>query len=75
MLESLFNKVAGLKAHNFIKKKLQHNFIKKKLQHRCFPVNIAKLLRKPVLKNICEQLLLRDGESALYDKYLKYLLI
>ena len=25
------------------------NFIKKKLQHRCFPVNIAKFLRTPVL--------------------------
>ena len=36
MLEPLFNKVAGLKAYNFIKKRLQH---------RCFPVNIAKLLR------------------------------
>ena len=33
VLESLSNKVAGLKAGNFIKKKLQH---------RCFPVNIAK---------------------------------
>ena len=35
------------------------NFIKKILQHRCFPVNIAKLLRTPVLKNICERLLLQ----------------
>ena len=34
MLESLFNKV--------IKKSY---FIKKILEHRCFPVNIAKLLR------------------------------
>ena len=31
-----FNKVAGLKAYNFIKKRLWH---------RCFPVNMAKLLR------------------------------
>ena len=29
------------------------NFIGKRLQHRCFPVNIAKFLRTPVLKNIC----------------------
>ena len=36
MLESLFDKVAGLKVCNFIKKRLQH---------RCFPVNIAKFLR------------------------------
>ena len=26
------------------------------LQHRCFPVNIAKILRTLVLKNICERL-------------------
>ena len=32
------------------------NFIKKRLQHRCFPMNIAKFLRTPVLKNICERL-------------------
>ena len=35
--------------------------IKNRLQHRCFPVNIAKLLRRPVLKNICERLLLFLG--------------
>ena len=29
------------------------NFIKKRLQHRCFPVNTAKFLRAPILKNIC----------------------
>ena len=27
------------------------NFIKKRLQHRCFPVNIAKLLRTPFSQN------------------------
>ena len=32
------------------------NFIKKKLQHRCF---LAKYLRTPILRNICEQLLLK----------------
>ena len=37
-----FNDIAGLKACNFIKKGLQH---------RCFPVNIAKFLRIPILKN------------------------
>ena len=26
----------------------------KRLQHRCFPVNIAKFLRKPILQSICE---------------------
>ena len=34
------------------------HFIKKKLEHSCFAVNIAKLLRAPILKNICERLLL-----------------
>ena len=34
--ESLFNNVAGFKACKFIKKRLQH---------RCFPVNIANILR------------------------------
>ena len=49
MLESLFNKVAGLWACNFIKISLRH---------RCFPAKFAKFLRKPILKNICERLLL-----------------
>ena len=43
VLESLFNKVAGLK---------------KRLQHKCFPVNIVKFLKTPILKNIYERLLL-----------------
>ena len=36
VLESLFNKVAGLKAYNYNKKRHQL---------RCFPVNIAKFSR------------------------------
>ena len=47
--ELLFNKVTGLEVCNFIKKRLQH---------RCLLVNIAKFLRTPILKNICEWLLL-----------------
>ena len=43
MFESLFNKVADYQACNFIKKSLQH---------RCFPVNIVKFLRTPILKFI-----------------------
>ena len=43
VLESLFEKVAGLKVCNFIKKRPQH---------RWFPVNIAKFLRLSILKNI-----------------------
>ena len=49
MLESPFNKVAGCQAWNFIKKRRQHG---------CFLVNIAKFLRTPILKIICERLLL-----------------
>ena len=47
VLESLFKKIVGLKACNFIKKKPQH---------RCLSVNIAKFLRLPILKNICKWL-------------------
>ena len=36
VFESLLNKAAGLKAYNFVKKRLWHG---------CFPVNIARLLR------------------------------
>ena len=45
-----FNKNAGLQACNFIENRLQH---------RCFLVNIAKLLSTPILKNICERLILK----------------
>ena len=48
VLESLFNKVAVLKTWKFILKK-------------CFPGNIAKFIRTPILKNICEQLLLKKS--------------
>ena len=48
VLESLFNKVASLKAWNFIKKRLQQRY---------FPVNVAKLLRTSILKNMFEWLL------------------
>ena len=34
------------------------------LQHRCFPVNIAKILRTLVLKNICERLFERFATWA-----------
>ena len=48
-MESLFNKVEGLQARNFIKKRLQHN---------CFLENNAKFLKTTILKSICERLLL-----------------
>ena len=45
-----FNENANLQSCNFIKKRLQHSI----------PVNIAKFLRTPVLKNIgCERLFQR----------------
>ena len=43
VLKPLLNKVPGCKACNFAKKRIQHS---------CFPVNIAKFLRAPILKNI-----------------------
>ena len=48
MLESLFNKVVGLKACNFIKRRLQH---------KCFPVKFAKCLRVPFLQNLFSRVL------------------
>ena len=54
--ECLFNKVACLNACNFIKKRLWH---------RCFPVKFVKFSRTPILKNICERLLLHHGYSRL----------
>ena len=35
------------------------NFIKKRFHHRCFPVKFVTFLRPPILKNICERLLLK----------------
>ena len=46
MLESFLNKVAGLQASISIEKRLQHS---------CFPVNIAKFLRTPILRYIFER--------------------
>ena len=33
-------------------------FIRKRRKYRCFPMNIAKFLTTPILKNICERQLL-----------------
>ena len=56
MLELLFKNVAGLKACNFIKKRLQR---------RCFLVNIAKFLILLFSKNICERLLFASFNGSL----------
>ena len=46
LMESLFNKVAGLKTCNFIKKRLQR---------KCFPVNFRKFLKTLLpFKRVCE---------------------
>ena len=45
-----FNKVAGFHVCSFFKRRLKH---------KLFPANIAKFLRAPILKNICERLLLK----------------
>ena len=58
VLESLFNKYAGLKACNFIKKRLQHRF---------FPVKFAKILRTPFFTEHVRWLLLEiSHELSLY---------
>ena len=44
-----FNKVAGLRPATLLKRRLWH---------RCFPVNFAKFLRRPVLQNTFGRLLL-----------------
>ena len=44
-----FNKVEALRPITLLKKRLHHRY---------FPVNITKFLRTPILKNICEKLLL-----------------
>ena len=62
VLESLFNKVAGLQPGNFNQKN--------RLQHRCFPVNIANFLRTPFLKSIWERLLLLVLAKFLNELYI-----
>ena len=60
MLKHFFNKVAGLELASFSKKRLQHE---------CFPVKFAKLLRIPILKNICKQLPLEVYEKAVLKNF------
>ena len=54
MLESFLNKVTGLNACNFIKKRLQH---------RHFPVKFAKFWKTSILKTIFEQLYFAHHEA------------
>ena len=46
---NLFYEVAGLQLASFFKKRVQH---------KCFPVKYGKILRTPILKNICKRLFL-----------------
>ena len=57
MLESLFDKNAGLETCSFIKQRLQH---------RCFPLEFAKFLITHNLKNICQRLLLKWVKTSLH---------
>ena len=57
---------------NFTRKHLRQSlpliqFIKKRLQHKCFPVRSAKVLRTPILQNICERLLPRIFQKELLN--------
>ena len=54
---------------SFFVNNLTCNVLKKRLQHRCASVNIAKLLRAPILKNICQQLLLVLQAHYLLPKF------
>ena len=52
----------------------------KRLQHRIFPGNIAKFLITPLLKNICDRLLLKTLKASRYSeamgcKLLKFVLL
>ena len=48
------------------------NFIKKRIQHKYFPAKLAKFLRTPILKNICERLL--SSTRLIYVSFIHILL-
>ena len=60
--ESLVNQVASLQLCNFIKKRLQLKF---------FSMKIAKFLKRPILKKICERLLLNNVAPNFLFIYMK----
>ena len=58
------SKISNIYHQKKFRKRLQSwNFVKKRIQHRCFLVNIVKLLRAPVLKNIRERLFERVDDT------------
>ena len=54
MLGSLFNKIAGFQALNFIKKWLQHI---------CFLLNMKEFLRTPIKRNTSKPLFLYQFDA------------
>ena len=56
VLEFIFKNVSDLQTCNFIKKRPQH---------RCFLVDITKILKLPILKNICKRLLFNFFNGSL----------
>ena len=68
-IKKLFSKILQYSYENTVLYFQSCNFIKKRFQHRCFPVNIAKFFRAPVLKNVWERLFRRF--PTLIKKYNK----
>ena len=66
MLEAFFNKVAGLKACNFIKRRLQH---------RCFPEKFANFLRTPFFTEHLQCLLLLKKVILIFQMHVWTLII
>ena len=65
MLKSLFDKVAGLQAYKDAPTQVvscqiceRPATLLKRDSNTCFPVKSVKFLRTPILKNVCERLLL-----------------
>ena len=52
-----FNKIASLRPATLLNERHWY---------RCFPMNFAKLLRTPILKNVCDRLLLFAGQKTTY---------
>ena len=65
---NVWNSNRGCSIKKLLLKKLPEGlqFIKNWPRHRCFSVNIAKFLRLPILKSICERLLFECFNSLLH---------
>ena len=57
-LVAAFNDMSHQKGFNKVVALGTATLFKKRFQHKCFPANIAKFLRTPILKKTCQQLLL-----------------